>query len=375
VTAGERPRAPHELRKVTASASGRAGILGNPTDGYGGTFISCSIPQRATVTLEPGDVLSATLELQPAERENVASTATRAVTEKSAEFRRPQDFQLSDDGLDVVRAVARFLGRERLTCHIHIRTDVPVQCGLAGSTAVLASLLAGAVRLLGDEPTPENPQYRYLLAEMVRTVELHFLEVQCGYQDQYMTVFGGLNSMDFRGKELYRTLDQEIFATVEPLGHLVDRLPLLIISTGLRRVSGRILKPVRDRWLEGDPVIRRGYRQIAELARLGKRALLSRDWRTFARLMNQNHSVQQQAGASGGRIDEAIELALDAGAWGAKLAGAGGGGSIVMLHPEFAGLGAGEAGEHPVVRNVVANYPRARVIVPSPQPGVTCCVE
>ncbi len=364
--------------RVVASAPGRAGILGNPTDGYGGTVISCSIPQRATATLEPSDVLTATVELagHPQDRsDDPRGAEAEPLTERSAEFRSPADLQLADDGLDVVRAVARFLGRDRLKAHVHIRTDVPVQCGLAGSTAVLSSLLAGALRLLGDEPAPDHPQYRHLLAEMVRTVELHFLEVQCGYQDQYMTVFGGLNCMDFRGKEFYRTLDQELFATIEPLGHLVGELPFVVVSTGLRRVSGHVLKPVRDRWLEGDPVLRRGYRRIAELARLGKRALLTQDWRTFARLMNENHTIQQQAGASGERMDEAIDLARQAGAWGVKLAGAGGGGSILLLHPDFAGQSTGALRGHPIVEGVMASYPHAQLIVPVPSAGVTCEVE
>jgi len=375
VKADERAPGAGPCRGVVASAPGRAGILGNPTDGYGGTVISCSIPERATATLEPADVLEATVEFQAPPGEQGDPQGAKSVTERSAEFRSPRDLQLADDGLDVVRSVARFLGRGRLRARIHIRTDVPVQCGLAGSTAVLSSLLAGALRLLGDEPTPDHPQYRYLLAEMVRTVELNFLKVQCGYQDQYMTVFGGLNCMDFRGKEFYRTLEQEFFATVEPLGHLTEELPLVVISTGLSRVSGHILKPVRDRWLEGDPAVRQGYRQIAELARLGKRALLTRDWRTFASLMNQNHAIQRQVGASGDRIDEAIDLARHAGAWGAKLAGAGGGGSILMLHPDFAGEGSDALSKHPIIEQVSARYPRVRLILPTPCPGVTCEVE
>lgn len=368
-----------------ASAPGRAGILGNPTDGYGGTVISCSIPQRATVTLEPSDVLTATVEFgaRPEDgSDDSGGAGVKPSTERSAEFRSPADLQLAGDGLDVVRAVARFLGREskrsethRLKAHVHIRTDVPVQCGLAGSTAVLSSLLAGALRWLGDDPAPDQQQYRYRLAEMVRTVELHFLEIQCGYQDQYMTVFGGLNCMDFRGKEFYRTLEQELFATIEPLGHLVGELPFVVISTGLRRVSGHVLKPVRERWLEGDPVVRRGYRRIAELARLGKRALLTQDWRTFARLMNENHTIQQQAGASGERIDDAVDAARQAGARGVKLAGAGGGGSILLLHPDFAGQSTDALREHPIVEGVMRAYPQAQLIVPVPSPGVTCEVE
>ena len=42
---------------IRATAPGRAGIIGNPTDGYGGAMIACSIKNRATVTIEPADDL------------------------------------------------------------------------------------------------------------------------------------------------------------------------------------------------------------------------------------------------------------------------------------------------------------------------------
>ena len=42
---------------ITATAPGRAGIIGNPTDGYGGTMIACSIKNRAKVTIEKADHL------------------------------------------------------------------------------------------------------------------------------------------------------------------------------------------------------------------------------------------------------------------------------------------------------------------------------
>ena len=37
---------------IRVTAPGRAGIIGNPTDGYGGALVSCSITERAEVTIE-----------------------------------------------------------------------------------------------------------------------------------------------------------------------------------------------------------------------------------------------------------------------------------------------------------------------------------
>ena len=69
------------------------------------------------------------------------------------------------------------------------------------------------------------------------------------------------------------------------------------------------------------------------MAREGKRALLSRDWVRLGRLMNENHAIQRDLGGSGEANERLIRTALDHGALGAKLAGAGNGGTIIALHP------------------------------------------
>jgi mevalonate kinase len=93
-------------------------------------------------------------------------------------------------------------------------------------------------------------------------------------------------------------------------------------------------KPLRERWLEGDPEVRAGYERITELARAGKKALLLEDWDSLARLMNENHAVQRQLGGSGEANEALIAAALAAGAPAAKLAGAGDGGTIIILWPD-----------------------------------------
>ena len=324
--------------RIEASAPGRCGILGNPTDGYGGSVISCSLKQRARVVITtPADALTVT------------------VAGETATLRDRADFALRGDYFDCVRAVLSYLGRYDLKFCADVSTEVPVNAGLAGSTAVLVSLLAGTLKLLGRE------HHRHYLAEMLRTVELNYLKIQCGYQDQYMSVFGGLNYMDFRGKELYRDLDSELYATVEPLGAFVKELPFIVVHTGVKRVSGTILRPIRERWEEGDREVREGYDRIARLAQRGKRALLDGDWAAVARLMNENHRIQQRLGASGAENDRLIDVAMRNGALAAKLAGAGGGGTILALTFEpdrtVAALKAEGA---------------ADCLYPVPSPGVTC---
>jgi galactokinase/mevalonate kinase-like predicted kinase len=322
-------------RRVAASAPGRCGILGNPTDGYGGSVISCSLAERAVVTVSAAD------------------ETTVSIGGELATLRDRSDFELKQDRFDCARAVLNFLHLREQPLAIEVTTTVPVQAGLAGSTAILTAMVVALRDWLGQPPLE-----KHMLAETVRIIELNYLEIQCGYQDQYMTVYGGLNFMDFRDKEYYRDLKHEIFATIESLDACVHELPVLLAHTGQRRVSGHVLRPIRERWEQGDPAVHEGYRRIAELARLGKRAIIERDWETVARYMNENHRIQQSLGASGEVNDRMIQVALDAGALAAKLAGAGGGGTIMALTLDLA-----------AVAEALLASGASRILRPTPSPG------
>ena len=158
------------------------------------------------------------------------------------------------------------------------------------------------------------------------------LGIVCGFQDHHMTVFGGLNFMDFAGRSSAETLEANTpFATIEPLAAYVPHLPFVLAHTGVRHHSGSVHTSPRDRWLAGDRAVIDGYTEIASLARTAKRALLSGDCETMASLMTRNHALVRDLGGSGDANEALIAAALDGGALAAKLAGAGGGGTILAL--------------------------------------------
>jgi galactokinase/mevalonate kinase-like predicted kinase len=197
---------------------------------------------------------------------------------------------------------------------------------MSGSTALLAALVAALFAY-------NNRSYPlHYFAEFIRSIELNRMGVMCGYQDAYMVTFGGLNYMEFRDKEYYRSVDDELFATIEPLPD-PPALPFVLAHTGVQHMSGAVHKPLRERWEDGEPALVEGYRRIAALARHGKRAYLMGDWESLGRLMNENHAIQRDLGGSGPANERLIAAALAAGALGAKLAGAGRGGTIIALHP------------------------------------------
>lgn len=215
---------------------------------------------------------------------------------------------------------------------MRVWTDVPEQAGLGGSTAMLTCVVGCLLTYLGIELN------KYQLAEMIRKIEADIMKITCGYQDHYMAVFGGLNYMDFRDKERMRQSEDEPFATIEPLAGMVDELPMVLAHTGVKHSSGSVHKGLRDRWLDGERRFIEGYRRIGELGRHGKKALLAQDWEELGRLMNENHAIQRDLGGSGESNEKLIEAALARGAFGAKLAGAGHGGTIIALTQDPDGM-------------------------------------
>lgn len=302
---------------------------------YGGSVISCTLPQRAYVSVSPHDRLI------------LESDQGQVVVRQRA------DVQLRGDHCDILRAVIahqRFFG---LRCHLRCWSDVPFAAGLSGSTALMVAALLAVL-------TYQEIRYsRHHFAELARAIELNYMGVVCGYQDAYMSTFGGLNYMDFRDKEFYREVLSEPYATIEPLDLQSERLPFILANTGVAHHSGVVHMPIRERWLEGDREVVEGYVTIGRLAREGKRALLNRDWERLGEMMNENHAIQRGLGGSGAENERLIGNALAAGALGAKLAGAGQGGTIIALHPEPQRL----------AEPLLAAGAR-RILYPEPSPGV-----
>ena len=289
---------------VTASAPGRVGILGNPTDMYGGSVISCSTVERARVRIQPADRLVLD-----------AGTEQRVIAS-------PDDLVTREDIFDIARVALAGTESTDLRVKISWSTDIPFRAGLSGSTALLVSMVASLLAFRGIRHSS------YHLAEFVRKIEYQNLTF-CGYQDAYMCTFGGLHYMDFRGKEFHLEFGTDPFATMEPMAS-VAALPVVVVITGGQRVSGGVHTPLRERWLAGEARVVEAYQTIAGLSRDGKKAILENRLDALGDLMNENQAISQALGGSNPEDDRFIELARQVGASGAKLAGSSG--AIVALH-------------------------------------------
>lgn len=323
---------------IIATAPGRCGIVGNPTDMYGGSVISITTRERAMCTLAASNVLE------------VASAGERSVIHSK------EDLALRGDHLDILRAALAFFGIDpaKHCFSLSLSTEIPMQAGMAGSTALVVTIVGALNRYFDWRLHP------WAVAETARKIEAQAMGVLCGLQDQHMAVFGGLNYMDFAGKAGLEQRDDEPLVTVEALTAHAPIPPLLTANTGVRHHSGMVHKSPRQRWLEGEKQVIESYERIAMLARLGKRALLAGDWATLGALMNENHALVAALGGSGPANDRLIEAARAAGAYGAKLAGAGGGGTILVL-----------AEDREKVSRALVEAGAVSLMTPEPTPGLT----
>jgi galactokinase/mevalonate kinase-like predicted kinase len=159
----------------------------------------------------------------------------------------------------------------------------------------------------------------------LRDIERNEAKVVCGYQDAYMIVHGGLQLMDFVGKHPIQP------GPPATLRSLTAPLPFLLITTGVERLSGSVHGPMAERWMQGDREVIDAMLRIADLTEEGADALIARDYAALARAMNENHRLVAALGGSGDAIDKLIGHCREHGALGAKLAGAGLGGTVIAL--------------------------------------------
>ncbi|MFQ6015925.1 MAG: mevalonate kinase [Anaerolineae bacterium] len=324
----------------------RVNILGNPADANEGAHatISAAIEVRAGAYVEESDDLIL-----------VALARDREGTLEPVDSLRCGSLPLPYDGrFDLIKgAINRLAGhspefREKLSerkVKISTWTDVPRQSGLGGSTLLVLLTLGGLRAFYQLDSHKHND---YLLSELAQRVESLELGITCGFSDRYVPLFGGLAYLDYRGKLYHKAIGEEPYVTYERLDQYVEGLPLVVAYTGLIRDSGDIHRGMRARYLEEYAAYGQGSPQmpfmvevmaaIGATAWKGKIALLERDWATFGALMNENHRLVNEMMRYCGYDEGAgwannllIEAALSNGALGAKLTGAGGGGSVFAL--------------------------------------------
>ncbi len=317
------------MRGVSLPA--RINIVGSPTDAVEGAYATIS----AAVDLRAGAHIRAAagLDFRRASGETASFPCARIAD--------PRGFDIEAAAVNaLLRYVPDFAARLRERgAAISTWTDIPASSGLGGSSVLLLAVLGALRAFYALDRWRWND---YVLAEIAQRAEEQEMGVTCGFADRYVPLFGGIAYLSYHGKLWHAPLGEEPFATYESLGRCVPPLRFCIATTGVQRDSGSVHAPMRARYLEerrrGSGPLLQLARRLGETAWRGKIALLAGDLKEFGVQITRNQelidSMMQTCGfptGAGTEVRALITAAHDAGALGAKLTGAGGGGAIFAL--------------------------------------------
>lgn len=229
-----------------------------------------------------------------------------------------------DDDMRLPRAVLdRFRIFEGLS--IFLASEIPPGTGLGSSGAVSVALVKALAACSGDLLAAGD------VAELACDIEIGQLGQPIGKQDQYAAAFGGLNFIEFR----------DDLVAVTPLELPLDVLlaleqRVLLFFTGTGRQSSSILSGQQEQTSGGRRETLDALHEMKAQAYLARELLRAGKLDEFGCLLH--HAWETKKRVTGGittpEIDRLYDIALSVGALGGKIAGAGGGGFLIIYAPD-----------------------------------------
>ena len=311
-----------------AFARPRVGLLGNPSDLYGGKVLAFTFDAFETV-----------VQLTPQKR-GVRFVCAKGGLEYS-------DWGALLEGLDaraghgghklLAAAFDRFLAhtpslRElapddpRCAFEVTFRTDIPRMAGLSGSSAIIIAALRLWCCWFQVELSP------FELSELALAAETEVLGFVAGPQDRVVQAYGGLLAMDFtvpRSPDSYQRLDSVLLPEM-----------LVIWDTQPGVSSARVHHDVYERWSAGDARVRSAMARFGEIYERGLEALRGGDRRGLADAIDENYDLRASLFPIEERDRRMIAIGRRAGA---AVKSCGSGGAVLAMPRDPAGLAELEA--------------------------------
>ena len=296
-------------------AYARAGLLGNPSDGYHGKTLSVVVRDffadavlyewphiEIMWSQEDRSRFDSVHELvDDVERHGYYGgiRLVKATVKRFVEYCTSRDWQLHDRNFT-----------------IRYESNIPRQVGLAGSSAIIVATLRALMEFYGvDIPQDVQPS-------LVLSVETGELDITAGLQDRVIQVYEGLVYMDFDCEHMYEKLgyDCGVYESLDP-----SLLPpiYLAFSTDVSEPTEVFHNNLRERFDQGEERVVRAMQQCAELTVHGRQAILEGDSQRLAELIDENfdtrHSICRLPEAHVSMIQTARQVGASA-----KFAGSGG---------------------------------------------------
>jgi glucuronokinase len=297
---------------ITAHAHARAGLVGNPSDGYFGKTISFIIRNfRARVCLWE----SPHFEIVPTHGDLARFASVN-------EFLRDQKLHGYYGGMRLIKAaIKKFhdhcrqndIDVDDRSFTISFDTDIPRLVGMSGSSAIVVAMLRALMRFYNVE----IPQH--WLPTLALSVETDELGISAGLQDRVIQAYEGVVYMDFDRK----VMQERGYGIYEPLNP--PKLPPLYVAYDPERaeVSDVPHRNLRQLFNRGDPTVVSAMQRYRDLTDKGRVALMSGDWESLGRIMDENFDLRKTFMHIAPENQRMVEVARSTGA-SAKFCGSGG---------------------------------------------------
>ncbi|MBA2406986.1 MAG: dehydrogenase [Chitinophagales bacterium] len=305
---------------IRSRAPLRIGLAGGGTDvspysdQFGGAILNATISLFAYATIEPlhnGKIIIHAID-------------------KNEKIELDADEELPIDGELVLakgtyNRIVKDFSHKPLSFRLSTYVDAPAGSGLGTSSTLVVAIIGAFAEWL------KLPLGEYDMARLAFDIERKDLAMAGGKQDQYAATFGGFNFMEF-----YK--DDKVI--VNPLrikeNYLNEmQLNMLLYYTGTSRLSSKIIEMQSGNITAKKPKSIEAMHKLKEQAVQMKEAILQGNLSEIGEILNFGWQFKKQTaeGISSAMIDEIYEAALDAGANGGKISGAGGGGFMFFYCP------------------------------------------
>jgi D-glycero-alpha-D-manno-heptose-7-phosphate kinase len=208
---------------------------------------------------------------------------------------------------------------------LYVRSDFPVGSGLGGSSAVATAVVAAFNEMRLDHWTT------YEVAELAFQAERVCFGIAGGWQDQYASAFGGFNLIELGGeKNLVHAIRMEP-ATLNELEEC-----LILCDSQIKHDSGELHTKQRESFSQQDKA--GNVEEMVDLCRKMHKHLIRGELLDFGRSLGKAWEIKRglSASISSETLDAIHKTALEEGALGGKLMGAGGGGFFMFfVQPQY----------------------------------------
>lgn len=297
---------------ITQKAYARAGLVGNPSDGYFGKTISFIIRNYcAEITLFE----TPELHIAPNVRDNSDFSSIEDLARNVRQFGYYGGIRLLKAS---VKRFYEYCVKHSIPLHgrnftLRYNSNIPPQVGMAGSSAIITACWRALIEFYGvDIP-------KHLLPSLVLSVENDELGIPAGLQDRVIQAYEGVVFMDFNRASVEK-LGYGIYEELDPA-----LLPNVYVAYTTRLSEGTEVfhNDIRGRWNRGEREIVSAMYQWANLAQRVRDMLHEGRGREIGPLLNENFDLRRRLyKLSQGNIDM-VETARDCGA-SAKFTGSGG---------------------------------------------------